>query len=151
VGGFLVPTHAVLLRWCLAHGLRTVQLLTLMTRGPTRPAGAYLLDRVLSKICLRPVRHPLSIRLGVPHARSQLWVLGLGLVPPLVAAAAPDCNGDGSRPRLRPDRVRFVGTMTRPGLTHDALVTAGGLQLEIYGANDPPSSSTRRRFRPISS
>jgi GNAT superfamily N-acetyltransferase len=42
--GFLVPTrNAALLRWCLAHGLRIVQPLTLMTRGLyTEPAGAYL-------------------------------------------------------------------------------------------------------------
>jgi hypothetical protein len=68
-----------------------------------------------------------------------------GLIPvsalalPLVAAAAPDC--DGGRVfalRLRPDRVRFAGSITRPGLTHGTLVTAPtGLQIEIFDANDP--------------
>ncbi len=42
--GFLVPTrNAVLLRWCLEHGLRIVQPMTLMTLGPYQePKGAYL-------------------------------------------------------------------------------------------------------------
>ena len=35
--------NAVLLQWCLAHGLRIVQLMTLMTIGLyNEPAGAYL-------------------------------------------------------------------------------------------------------------
>ncbi len=42
--GFLVPTrNAELLRWCLEHGLRIVEPLTLMTIGLyNEPAGAYL-------------------------------------------------------------------------------------------------------------
>lgn len=42
--GFLLPTrNAALLRWCLEHGLRIVQPMTLMTMGPYRePQGAYL-------------------------------------------------------------------------------------------------------------
>lgn len=42
--GFLVPTrNAELLRWCLGHGLRVVQPLTLMTMGLyNEPAGSYL-------------------------------------------------------------------------------------------------------------
>lgn len=42
--GFLVPTlNADLLRWCLAHGLRIVQPMTLMSRGLyNEPAGAWL-------------------------------------------------------------------------------------------------------------
>ena len=42
--GILVPTrNAGLFRWCLEHGLRVVQPLTLMTVGFYRePAGAYL-------------------------------------------------------------------------------------------------------------
>ena len=42
--GLLVPVrNAVLLQWCLAHGLRVVQLMTLMTIGLyNEPAGAYL-------------------------------------------------------------------------------------------------------------
>jgi GNAT superfamily N-acetyltransferase len=42
--GFLVPTRdAQLLRWCLGHGLRIVQPLTLMTMGLyNEPAGSYL-------------------------------------------------------------------------------------------------------------
>jgi hypothetical protein len=42
--GILVPTrNAGLFRWCLEHGLRVVQPLTLMTAGFYRePAGAYL-------------------------------------------------------------------------------------------------------------
>ena len=42
--GFLLPTrNAALLRWCLAHGLRIVQPMTLMSIGAYRdPAGAYL-------------------------------------------------------------------------------------------------------------
>jgi GNAT superfamily N-acetyltransferase len=42
--GFLVPTrNAALLRWCLNHGLRIVQPMTLMTMGPyDEPAGAFL-------------------------------------------------------------------------------------------------------------
>lgn len=42
--GFLVPTtNADLLRWCLANGLRVVQLMTLMTIGLyNEPAGSYL-------------------------------------------------------------------------------------------------------------
>jgi GNAT superfamily N-acetyltransferase len=42
--GLLLPTrNAALLRWCLAHGLRIVQPMTLMSRGEYRePAGAYL-------------------------------------------------------------------------------------------------------------
>jgi predicted N-acetyltransferase YhbS len=42
--GFLVPArNAELYRWCLAHGLRVVQVMTLMTLGLyNEPAGAYL-------------------------------------------------------------------------------------------------------------
>lgn len=42
--GFLLPTrNAELLRWCLAHGLRMVQPMTLMSRGLyQKPAGAFL-------------------------------------------------------------------------------------------------------------
>jgi hypothetical protein len=42
--GFLLPTRNTgLLRWCLEHGLRVVQPLTLMSRGAYRePAGAFL-------------------------------------------------------------------------------------------------------------
>lgn len=42
--GFLVPTrNAALLRWCLAHGLRIVQPMMLMTLGPyDEPKGAFL-------------------------------------------------------------------------------------------------------------
>jgi predicted N-acetyltransferase YhbS len=42
--GILVPLrNAPLLRWCLSHRLRIVQVLTLMTRGLyNEPAGAYL-------------------------------------------------------------------------------------------------------------
>jgi ribosomal protein S18 acetylase RimI-like enzyme len=42
--GFLLPTrNAALLRWCLDHGLRIVQPMTLMTMGPYQePQGAFL-------------------------------------------------------------------------------------------------------------
>ena len=42
--GFLVPTRdAALMRWCLQHGLRIVQPMTLMTMGPyTDPREAFL-------------------------------------------------------------------------------------------------------------
>lgn len=42
--GFLLPArNAELYRWCLAHGLRVVQVMTLMTLGLyNEPAGAYL-------------------------------------------------------------------------------------------------------------
>jgi GNAT superfamily N-acetyltransferase len=42
--GFLLPTrNAALFRWCLAHGLRVVQPMTLMSRGLlNEPAGAFL-------------------------------------------------------------------------------------------------------------
>jgi predicted N-acetyltransferase YhbS len=42
--GFLLPTrNAALLRWCLAHGLRVVQPMTLMSTGLyNEPQGAYL-------------------------------------------------------------------------------------------------------------
>jgi GNAT superfamily N-acetyltransferase len=42
--GFLLPTrNATLLRWCLQHGLRIVQPMTLMTMGPYQePRGAFL-------------------------------------------------------------------------------------------------------------
>jgi hypothetical protein len=42
--GFLLPTlNAELLRWCLLHGLRIVQPMTLMSRGLyNEPAGAWL-------------------------------------------------------------------------------------------------------------
>jgi predicted N-acetyltransferase YhbS len=42
--GFLLPTrNADLFRWCLAHGLRVVQPMTLMSRGLySEPAGAFL-------------------------------------------------------------------------------------------------------------
>jgi predicted N-acetyltransferase YhbS len=42
--GFLAPTrNAELMRWCLEHGLRIVQPMTLMTRGPYQePRGAFL-------------------------------------------------------------------------------------------------------------
>ena len=42
--GFLLPTrNAELFRWCLAHGLRVVQPMTLMTVGLyNEPSGAYL-------------------------------------------------------------------------------------------------------------
>jgi hypothetical protein len=42
--GFLLPTrNAELLRWCLEHGLRIVQPMTLMSIGLyNEPAGAYL-------------------------------------------------------------------------------------------------------------
>jgi GNAT superfamily N-acetyltransferase len=42
--GFLVPTrNAALMRWCLQHGLRIVQPMTLMTTGPyEEPKGAFL-------------------------------------------------------------------------------------------------------------
>jgi predicted N-acetyltransferase YhbS len=41
--GVLVPADGPLLPWCLEHGLRVTQLLTLMTIGLyTEPAGAYL-------------------------------------------------------------------------------------------------------------
>jgi hypothetical protein len=40
----LVPTrNAALMRWCLQHGLRIVQPMSLMTMGPyAEPNGAYL-------------------------------------------------------------------------------------------------------------
>jgi predicted N-acetyltransferase YhbS len=43
-GGFLLPTrNGELFRWCLAHGLRLVHQMTLMTIGLyNEPAGAYL-------------------------------------------------------------------------------------------------------------
>jgi GNAT superfamily N-acetyltransferase len=42
--GFLLPTrNAALMRWCLQHGLRIVQPMTLMTMGPyEEPKGAFL-------------------------------------------------------------------------------------------------------------
>ncbi len=42
--GFLLPTrNGELMRWCLAHGLRVVQPMTLMSRGLyNEPAGAFL-------------------------------------------------------------------------------------------------------------
>jgi hypothetical protein len=42
--GFLVPTrNAALVRWCLEHGLRIVQPMTLMTMGPyDEPKAAFL-------------------------------------------------------------------------------------------------------------
>jgi hypothetical protein len=42
--GFLLPTrNSDLMRWCLAHGLRIVQPMTLMSRGLyTDPDGAFL-------------------------------------------------------------------------------------------------------------
>jgi GNAT superfamily N-acetyltransferase len=42
--GLLVPTrNAELMRWCLQHGLRIVQPMSLMTMGPyAEPSGAYL-------------------------------------------------------------------------------------------------------------
>lgn len=42
--GFLLPTrNAELLRWCLTHGLRVVQPMTLMSRGLyQKPVGAFL-------------------------------------------------------------------------------------------------------------
>lgn len=42
--GFLLPTrNAELFRWCLSHGLRVVQPMTLMSRGLyQKPAGAFL-------------------------------------------------------------------------------------------------------------
>jgi integrase len=42
--GILVPTrNAALFRWCLSHGLRVVQPLTLMSRGLYQePSGAFL-------------------------------------------------------------------------------------------------------------
>lgn len=42
--GFLVPArNAALMRWCLRHGLRIVQPMTLMTMGPyEEPKGAFL-------------------------------------------------------------------------------------------------------------
>ena len=41
--GILVPARSPLFRWCLDNGLRTVQLMTLMSRGLyTEPAGAFL-------------------------------------------------------------------------------------------------------------
>jgi GNAT superfamily N-acetyltransferase len=42
--GFLLPTrNAELFRWCLAHDLRVVQQMTLMSMGPYQePAGAFL-------------------------------------------------------------------------------------------------------------
>ena len=42
--GFLLPTrNAELFRWCLAHGLRVVHTMTLMSRGLyQKPAGAFL-------------------------------------------------------------------------------------------------------------
>jgi hypothetical protein len=68
---------------------------------------------------------------------AALALLAGGLVPAVVAAA-PDCAGGTVLAlRLRGDRVRFEGTVTRPGLTHATLVTApGGLRLSIVDAND---------------
>ncbi len=41
--GVLVPARAPLFGWCLGHGLRTLQVMTLMTRGLYgEPAGAWL-------------------------------------------------------------------------------------------------------------
>ena len=42
--GFLVPMrNAALVRWCLEHGLRIVQPMTLMTMGPyDEPKAAFL-------------------------------------------------------------------------------------------------------------
>jgi hypothetical protein len=42
--GFLLPArNAELYRWCLAHGLRVVQVMTLMTLGLyNEPTGTYL-------------------------------------------------------------------------------------------------------------
>ena len=41
--GFLLPSRSPLLRWCLEHKLRVVQLMTLMTIGLyNEPQGAFL-------------------------------------------------------------------------------------------------------------
>jgi ribosomal protein S18 acetylase RimI-like enzyme len=46
--GFLVPTrNAALLRWCLDHGLRIVQPMTLMTMGPYQELRGAFLPSVL--------------------------------------------------------------------------------------------------------
>jgi predicted N-acetyltransferase YhbS len=46
--GFLVPSrNAALLRWCLSHGLRIVQPMTLMTIGPYKEADGPFLPSVL--------------------------------------------------------------------------------------------------------
>jgi hypothetical protein len=46
--GFLLPTrNAELMRWCLQHGLRIVQPMTLMTMGPYQEPTAACLPSVL--------------------------------------------------------------------------------------------------------
>jgi hypothetical protein len=74
-----------------------------------------------------------------PITRVAALALTAAVLLPAFAHAAPDCAGGTIRRlRLAPDRVRFEGTITRPGLTHDALVAdPEGFVLTLVDANDP--------------
>ncbi len=76
--------------------------------------------------------------LGPVRAACSIAVL-LVLALVRTATAAPDCDGGRVYAlRLRPDRVRFEGSVTRRGVTHATLVPASGaFQLDVYDANDP--------------
>jgi hypothetical protein len=78
--GFLLPTrNAELFRWCLTHGLRVVQQMTLMTIGLyNEPQGAYL-PGVLYCEAPRPTLGSSPTTLGPPPTcrwsspRSSSW------------------------------------------------------------------------------
>src|SRR5690349_17442909 len=91
--------------------------------------------------------------------RAALAVL-IALSLPVVAAAAPDCDG-GSVVKLHvaPHRVAFQGTVTRAGATHATFVGSGPLQLRLvapdgtllYAAVDIPperfvTNGTKTRY-----
>lgn len=69
--------------------------------------------------------------------RQLAAVVVTALLLPALAHAAPDCAGATVRRlRVAPDRVRFDGAVTRPGLTPAALAS-DGVTLDLVDANDP--------------
>ena len=56
-----------------------------------------------------------------------------------LAAAGPDCDGGSVRSlRVSPTRLRFEGTITRPGVHHHTLLAGGAaFSFELAAADDP--------------
>jgi hypothetical protein len=71
--------------------------------------------------------------------RTIALVVAALVLPSAFAHAAPDCaGGTVRRLRLSAGKLRFDGSITRPGLTHDTLVAdPDGLALDLVDANDP--------------
>ena len=75
----------------------------------------------------------------MPMHRPVVVALAMLLFWTLPAAAGPDCDGGSVRSlRVSPTRLRFEGTITRPGAQHGTLVPPGSsFHFELTAADDP--------------